>query len=69
MKTYVETSETKVGNESCYKVTKVSRFRVYKDKLKAWAERNELGLWLGAGITLVTVAVIIGYMIYELRSL
>ena len=40
MKTYVETSETKVGNESCYKVTKVSRFRVYKDKLKAWAERR-----------------------------
>ena len=69
MKTYVKTTETKVGNESCYKVTKVNRFRVYSKKLKAWAERNEFGLYFGAGVTLITIAVIFGYMIYELRSL
>ena len=64
-KILVEITKSKFGNETLEKWSRVSVFR----RIRKWAREHELGLWSSAVVVLVFVVVMLGYMIYEIRSL
>ena len=65
MKIRIERTEAQFGNEKLEKWTRVSLFK----RFKKWANEHAIGLWSSAIGVLVFVAVFLGYMIYEIRSM